>query len=58
MRDSLLTVVRVFPNEPSLLRLGVALAIEQNAQWLERRSLDQEDIKLMTITPTPTQQAA
>lgn len=30
-------VIRIFPNEASLLRLGTALAIERNEQWLERR---------------------
>ncbi len=32
-------VVRIFPNEGSLLRLASALAIERNDQWLERRYL-------------------
>lgn len=31
------SVVRVFPNEASFLRLGTALAIERNEQWLARR---------------------
>ena len=30
-------VIRIFPNEASLVRLGTALAIERNEQWLERR---------------------
>lgn len=30
-------VVRIFPNDASLLRLGTVLAIERNEQWLERR---------------------
>jgi transposase-like protein len=30
-------VIRIFPNEASLLRLGTALAIERNEHWLERR---------------------
>jgi putative transposase len=30
-------VIRIFPNEASLLRLGTALAMERNDQWLERR---------------------
>ena len=30
-------VVRIFPNEASLIRLLGALAIERNEQWLERR---------------------
>jgi transposase-like protein len=38
-------VVRIFPNEASLLRLGTALAIERNEQWQERRYLDPEDVQ-------------
>jgi hypothetical protein len=30
-------VIRIFPNEASLIRLGTALAIERNEQWLSRR---------------------
>jgi putative transposase len=30
-------VVRIFPNEASLLRLASALAAERNEQWMERR---------------------
>jgi transposase-like protein len=32
-------VVRIFPNEASLVRLSSALAIERNEQWMERRYL-------------------
>lgn len=32
-------VVRIYPNEESLLRLASALAIERNEQWAERRYL-------------------
>lgn len=32
-------VVRIFPNEPSLLRLATALAIQHNEHWIERRYL-------------------
>jgi putative transposase len=32
-------VVRIFPNEASLVRLVTALAIERNEQWMERRYL-------------------
>jgi putative transposase len=32
-------VVRIFPNEASLVRLVGALAIERNEQWMERRYL-------------------
>lgn len=35
-------VVRIFPNEESLLRLTSALAIERNEQWCERRYLMME----------------
>ena len=37
-------VVRIFPNDTSLLRLGTALAIERNDQWLERRYLNAEEL--------------
>jgi transposase-like protein len=30
-------VIRIFPNEASLVRLGTALAIERNERWLTRR---------------------
>lgn len=36
-------VVRIFPNEPALLRLLGALAMERNEQWLERRYLTLEE---------------
>lgn len=32
-------VVRIFPNDASLLRLTSALAIERNEKWMERRYL-------------------
>jgi putative transposase len=32
-------VVRIFPNDTSLIRLTTALAIERNEQWSERRYL-------------------
>lgn len=35
-------VIRIFPNEESLLRLVTALAIERNEQWCERRYLMME----------------
>lgn len=31
------SVIRIFPNEDSYLRLGSALSIERNEQWAERR---------------------
>ncbi|MGQ0640486.1 MAG: IS256 family transposase [Gemmatimonadaceae bacterium] len=40
-------VVRIFPNDASLLRLGTALAIERNDQWLERRYLKPEELALI-----------
>lgn len=36
-------VIRIFPNEPSLLRLGTALAIERNDLWSTRRYFNPED---------------
>ena len=41
------SVVRVFPNEASFLRLASALAMERNDQWLSRRS----------VVPQPTYDA-
>ncbi len=32
-------VVRIFPNETSLLRLASALEMEHNEQWMQRRYL-------------------
>ncbi len=40
-------VVRIFPNDASLLRLISALAIERNEKWMERRYL------IMTEVPRP-----
>ncbi len=36
-------VVRIFPNEASLIRLTTALAVERNEQWLERCYLPMND---------------
>jgi putative transposase len=36
-------VIRIFPNEASLLRLGTALAVERNEQWCQRRYFDPEE---------------
>jgi transposase-like protein len=44
------SVVRVFPNEASFLRLGTALAVERNEQWLGRRYIP-------AFAPTPTEEA-
>jgi len=40
-------VVRIFPNDASLLRLGTALAIERNDQWLERRYVNPQELALI-----------
>lgn len=40
------TVIRIFPNEDSYLRLGTALAIERTEQWAERR--------YFALAPIPT----
>jgi transposase-like protein len=48
-------VVRIFPNDASLLRLGTALAIERNEQWMERRYLNPEEItRIATAPSTPS----
>lgn len=36
-------VIRIFPNESSLLRLGTALAIERNELWCQRRYFNPEE---------------
>jgi transposase-like protein len=36
-------VVRVFPNDASLVRLASALAIERNEKWMERRYLTMDE---------------
>jgi putative transposase len=36
-------VIRIFPNEASLMRLGTALAIERNELWCARRYFNPED---------------
>lgn len=48
-------VVRIFPNEASLVRLLSALAIERNDQWLERKYLTFED---QNVTEDPLMQSA
>lgn len=40
-------VIRIFPNDASLQRLGTALAIEHNDHWLERRYLNPEELALI-----------
>lgn len=51
-------VVRIFPNDPSLLRFGTAPAIERNEQWLERRYLDPADLTRIATPETPMQKTA
>ena len=36
-------VVRIFPNDASLVRLASALAMERNEQWMERRYFSMPD---------------
>ena len=43
-------VIRIFPNEASLLRLGSALAIERNEQWLERRYFTPSTLEVHSAT--------
>lgn len=46
-------MVRIFPNEPALLRLLGALAMEPNEQWLERRYLTFEEYHSVKEEPLP-----
>lgn len=39
-------VVRIFPNDASLVRLASALAMERNEQWMERRYFIMPDAPL------------
>jgi len=48
-------VIRIFPNEASLLRLGSALAIERNEQWLERRYFSPSEVQ---AAPMPLRRRA
>lgn len=48
-------VIRIFPNEASLLRLCSALAIERNEQWLERRYFTPSEIQ---AAPMPLRRRA
>lgn len=51
-------VVRIFPNDASLVRLGTALAIERNEQWLERRYVNPEELaRIAVTTPAPAPSA-
>ncbi len=51
-------VIRIIPNDASLVRLGTALAIERNAQWLERRYLNPEELAMIaTAKPRATKTA-
>jgi transposase-like protein len=42
-------VIRIFPNEASLLRLGTALAIERNERWSGRRYFNPEEDSLVFV---------
>src|SRR5262245_6304341 len=42
-------VIRIFPNEASLLRLGTALAIERNELWCLRRYFNPEDTTVRLV---------
>ena len=42
-------VIRIFPNEASLLRLGTALAIERNEAWCLRRYFNPEDTTVRLV---------
>ena len=45
-------MVRIFPNEASLVRLLTALTIQSNEQWMERRYLTMtEDTHERSGTP-------
>lgn len=42
-------VIRIFPNEASLLRLGTALAIERNDGWSARRYFNPEEESIVFV---------
>ena len=42
-------VIRIFPNEASLLRLGTALAVERNELWSERRYFVPEEAPVRLV---------
>jgi transposase-like protein len=42
-------VIRIFPNEASLVRLGTALAMERNEHWSLRRYLIPERPTIMYL---------
>jgi putative transposase len=42
-------VIRIFPNEASLLRLGTALAIERNDGWSSRRYFNPEEDSIVFV---------
>ena len=42
-------VIRIFPNEASLLRLGTALAIERNDAWSLRRYFNPEEASIVFV---------
>lgn len=51
-------VIRIFPNDESLLRLVTALAVERNEQWCERRYLMMEAERSNEISPAEIRQSA
>lgn len=51
-------VVRIFPNEESLLRLATALATERNEQWCERRYFMMEAEQQQMDVPDELRQIA
>jgi len=44
-----LTVVGAFPNEGSVLRLLVPLAIDTNAKWLDRKYVSWENLEYSEV---------
>lgn len=42
-------VIRIFPNEASLLRLGTALAVERNEQWCTRRYFAPDAVEVQLV---------
>ena len=51
-------VVRIFPDDPSCIRLSAALAMEINEEWMERRYLDMEAEELSDSEATGKREAA
>ena len=52
-------IVRIFPDEPSCLRLTRALAVETHEEWIDaNRYLNMEPLREQLKKPTPTTKAA